>query len=99
MIFHAIGGLRQAAGEDENDVGAVDASKLGYELGLLPAVGLRGADAQLPSGDLGTAVFAGQAQGLGLECLVVFTPFVGRLPAHLNCHHRRSIRPSAVRLA
>nr|WP_231402865.1 hypothetical protein [Hymenobacter guriensis] len=49
----------------------------GHELGLLPAVKQLGADAQLPRDRLRAAALAGQAQGLGLERLVVLALFVG----------------------
>ncbi|MET4076566.1 hypothetical protein ABIB44_003841 [Hymenobacter sp. UYCo722] len=40
---------------------------------------------------------AGQTKGLGLNSLVIFTPFVRRRSAEFACRNRRNIRSSSVR--
>ena len=74
-----------------------DNAHFGHELRQLLTVEQLGADIQLPRRGLCAAALAGQAQGLHLKRLAVFTPFVRRRPAGFSCHNRRDIRPSSVR--
>ncbi len=80
--------------------------QLGFEVvggtvaqGRVSVVEQLGTAAQLLRGRLRSAALRGQAQGLGLDGVLVLAPFVRRLFALFCAPDLRTIRPAAVRQA